>query len=93
MVSVLQSELNLGYDRGHSQSAASIPFAELSQAGIFYVHCFTLSSVEAADLHGKAIPPERFRGLVESRPDPRLVKWHYSQCVKAHIRGFSAGME
>lgn len=39
------------------------------------------------------IPPERFRGPISERPDPRLVQWHYAQCVKARIRGFAAGME
>jgi hypothetical protein len=62
------------------------------QEGTFYVHFFILGHPEALKYHGLAIPPERFRGNPAHRPNPDLVRWHYSQCAKAHIRGFSAGM-
>ena len=55
----------------------------------FYVHYLTLSQSEAAALHGKKIRPDRFHGKVESRPDERLVEWHYRQCIMAHMRVLS----
>jgi hypothetical protein len=67
--------------------------AENSKDGSFYVHCFTLGRSEGAALHGKKLSNDRFRGLEESRPDWRLVEWHYEQCLMAHMRGFSAGMD
>lgn len=45
----------------------------------FTVHCFTLSQSDTAMLHGGRITTDRFRGLTESRPDHRLVEWHYKQ--------------
>jgi hypothetical protein len=64
------------------------------QDGTYYVHFFVLDRVHRArKLHGKVLPPDRFRGDEEDRPDPRFLRWHYNQCVKARIRGFAAGME
>ena len=58
-----------------------------------YIHFFDLSVLpDARQLHGKPIPSEQFRSLPEEYPDPRFLLWHYSQCVKAHIRGFSVDM-
>jgi hypothetical protein len=63
------------------------------QGDVIYVHFFILKYPDAFKLHGKAIPLHRFRGNPNSRPDPAFLEWHYSQCVKARIRGFSAGIE
>nr|ODN86713.1 hypothetical protein L203_03961 [Cryptococcus depauperatus CBS 7841] len=57
-----------------------------------YVHFFHPVYSGKNDWHGKAIPPDFFRGPPEDRPDPTLLHWHYSQCVKARIRGFAVGM-
>lgn len=81
---LLRDELHHSFDR--------LEWSLYHKDGSFYVHCFTLSQSETATLHGKKITCDRFRGLVESRPDPRLVEWHYRQCLMAHIRGFSSGM-
>lgn len=48
---------------------------------------------DMASYHGKMLSPDRFRGLEEMRPDPRLIGWHYRQCLMAHVRGFSVGMD
>jgi hypothetical protein len=56
----------------------------------YYVHYFSPRDPADFQLHGKAIPPDRFSRFYDS-PDPRLVAWHYSQAVKARIRGFSVG--
>jgi hypothetical protein len=53
------------------------------------VHAFTGGLLE---YHGKQIPAQRFHGFAEWRPDRRFLSWHYNQCLKAHIRGFSYGM-
>lgn len=90
MVIVLESELIFII-----ASLARLAFlnADGCKDGSFHVHCFTLSSTDTAALHGKIISSDRFRGLAESRPDRRLVEWHYKQCLMAHFRGFSAGMD
>jgi hypothetical protein len=62
------------------------------QKGMFYVHFFILGHPDARKYHGAPIPPQRFRGNPAHRPNPDLTRWHYNQCAKAHIRGFSAGM-
>jgi hypothetical protein len=54
----------------------------------YYVHYFSPRDLADFQLHGKAISPDRFSRFYDS-PDPRLVAWHYSQAVKARIRGFS----
>ena len=37
------------------------------------------------------IPKSRFRIDAEDElPDPRLLRWHYTQCALGHIRGFAA---
>ncbi|CAD6586822.1 MAG: hypothetical protein TREMPRED_004564 [Tremellales sp. Tagirdzhanova-0007] len=82
---LLRDELHHSFDR--------LEWSLYHKDGSFYVHCFTLSQSEIATLHGKKISPDRFRGLEESRPDRRLVDWHYKQCLMAHIRGFSANMD
>ena len=37
------------------------------------------------------IPKSRFCIDAEDElPDPRLLRWHYAQCVMGHMRGFAA---
>ena len=57
----------------------------------YYVHFFLPTDPEHFRLHGKAIPADRF-GSFYDPPDPCLVPWHYSQAVKARIRGYSVQM-
>ncbi|OCF70811.1 hypothetical protein I204_08538 [Kwoniella mangroviensis CBS 8886] len=61
--------------------------------GDYYLHFFVLRLQMARELHGKRLASNRFRGKDRDRPDPRYLKWHYNQCIKARIRGFAAGME
>ena len=61
--------------------------------GTYYLHFFVLRLQSARELHGKALTADRFRGKLRDYPDPRFIKWHYNQCVKARIRGFAIGME
>jgi len=61
------------------------------QDDAFFVHYFIPTEAEHFELHGKALTPDRF-GRFYDPPDPRLVAWHYSQAVKARIRGYSVGM-
>lgn len=63
------------------------------QDGIYYLHFFVLRLQSARESHGKALTADRFRGKLRDYPDPRFIKWHYNQCVKARIRGFAIGME
>ena len=65
----------------------------ISQDGTYYLHFFVLRLQTARELHGKALTADRFRGKLRDYPDPRFIKWHYNQCVKARIRGFAIGME
>lgn len=62
------------------------------QDGVYYVHFFVVRPGRC-ELHGKALRFDRFRGREENRPEPRFLRWHYNQCIKARIRGFAAGME
>lgn len=82
---LLRDDLHHAYDR--------LEWSLYYKNGSFYVHFFILGYPDAARLHGMRIPPERFRGPISERPDPRFVQWHYAQCVKARIRGFAAGMD
>ncbi|WVO21738.1 uncharacterized protein IAS62_003050 [Cryptococcus decagattii] len=59
---------------------------------IFYVHCFSMGLLGASEYHGKAIRRDQFRGSSRNLPDPVLIDWHYNQCLKARVRGFSIGM-
>lgn len=61
--------------------------------GIYYLHCFILGLEAARELHGKVLRFDHFRGKEPDKPDPRFLRWHYNQCVKARIRGFAVGME
>ena len=64
------------------------------QDGIYYVHFFVAKPGSVRrQYHGKALGPDRFRGRIEDRPDPRYIEWHYRQCVMARVRGFASGME
>ena len=65
----------------------------ISQDGTYYLHFFVLLLQSARELHGKALTAGRFRGKLRDYPDPRFIKWHYNQCVKARIRGFASGTE
>ena len=48
---------------------------------------------ENSELHGMTIPKDRFRFDSEDElPHPKLLSWHYAQCARGHIRGFSAQM-
>ena len=39
------------------------------------------------------ITKDRFRlDSDDELPHPQLLRWHYAQCVKGHIRGFPARM-
>lgn len=81
---LLRDDLHHAFDR--------LEFSFHLKDNTFYVHFFILNFPGAESIHGKAISPERFRGSLRRRPDPRLVRWHYRQCVMAHIRGFAFGM-
>lgn len=65
--------------------------SDRTKGDTYYVHFFTPYRAEDFQLHGKAIPPERFSKYYDP-PDPRLIAWHYNQAVKACIRGYSVGM-
>jgi hypothetical protein len=53
------------------------------------VHFFVKSKY--SDLHGKTITRDRFRLNSDlDLPNPKLLAWHYAQCVRGHIRGFAA---
>ncbi len=62
--------------------------------GSLIVHVFVESNL--AIYHGKRIIPEDRFKLYSPRdswlPDPRLLKWHYKQCVQARLRGYSWDM-
>jgi len=59
------------------------------QDGVYFVHFFVRT--EFSELHGKIINRDRFRYNSEDElPNPKLLAWHYAQCVRGHIRGFSA---
>ncbi|WVO14627.1 hypothetical protein L204_102264 [Cryptococcus depauperatus] len=60
--------------------------------GFLFVHCFLVPYSIFSRWHGKMISPDFFRGDPSRRPDPILLHWHYNQCVKARMRGFSVGM-
>lgn len=74
------------------QRLQSVEADMIGQNNVFYVHFFILNFPDAAALHGKTIESARFRGSPGFQPNPLLLSWQYSQCAKAHIRGFSAGM-
>ena len=39
------------------------------------------------------ISKDRFRlDFDDELPHPKLLAWHYAQCVRGHIRGFAAQM-
>lgn len=80
---LLRDDLHHAYDQ--------LQWSLYYKDGVFFVHFFLLKYPDALHLHGKAIPPHRFRGDECWRPDIRLIQWHYNQCVKAHIRGFAVG--
>jgi len=63
------------------------------QNEVYYVHFFDRDLPGADDFHGKAIHSTRFHTRSSKHPDPRLINWHYRQCVMARIRGFASGME
>jgi hypothetical protein len=83
--------------RSSSSVAERGQFAELmttvSQDGTYYIHFFLLQVPLAREFHGKSLPSNRFRGLDRDKPDPRFIRWHYNQCIKARIRGFAARMD
>ncbi|OWZ30827.1 hypothetical protein C347_03972 [Cryptococcus neoformans AD2-60a] len=81
---LLRDDLHHAFDR--------LMFSFYQKDGVFYVHCFSMAFQGASECHGKAIPPDWFRAASRDLPDPVLVKWHYSQCLKARIRGFSVDM-
>ncbi|WVQ88642.1 hypothetical protein IAS59_002379 [Cryptococcus gattii] len=81
---LLRDDLHHAFDR--------LMFSFYQKDGVFYVHCFSMGLQGASEWHGKAIPSNWFRGESRDLPDPVLVEWHYSQCLKARIRGFSVGM-
>ncbi|KIR31328.1 hypothetical protein L804_06632 [Cryptococcus deuterogattii 2001/935-1] len=78
---LLRKELHHAWDR--------LDFSFFVKDDDIFVHVFTGGFFE---YHGKRITLDRFHGFPEWRPDRRFLTWHYSQCVKAHIRGFSYGM-
>lgn len=63
------------------------------QADVYYIHFFVLHLPSARELHGKPLGGVRFRRRIRDRPEPRFIRWHYNQCIKARIRGFAFGME
>jgi hypothetical protein len=95
MVPLLQSTSlsDMHRDRySHETLLTSVFLRILSQDDTLFVHYFILNSAGARQRHGTALPPQRFHGESSWRPDPRFVKWHYNQCIKARIRGFSIGV-
>jgi len=71
--------------------ACRIIAAHMTEEDTYHVHYFIPTAPEHFQLHGKAIPPERF-GRFYDPPDSRLIAWHYRQAVQARIRGYSVGM-
>lgn len=66
-----------------------------SQDGVYYSIIFEEAEMgQQQDYHGKPILPPRFNPLehTSTRPDPRLCRWHFEQCVMMYLRGFAVGM-
>ncbi|RSH89907.1 hypothetical protein EHS25_001893 [Saitozyma podzolica] len=82
---LLRDEIHHAFDR--------LELSFYFKDGTYYIHFFVLQIPQARELHGKSLPPNRFRGLDRDKPDPRFIRWHYNQCVKARIRGFAARMD
>lgn len=81
---LLESSLHRAYDRGD--------WALFPRSEDYVVHYFDHSIRDRRNLHGKVIPFTAFRGRPDQRPHPKLLRWHYQQCVQMHFRGFSAGL-
>jgi hypothetical protein len=61
--------------------------AKEMQDGCYYVHVFVAKTLTRG-LHGKRLSRDQFRAEENEIPDPKLLSWHYQQCVQARIRGF-----
>ena len=59
------------------------------QGDVYYVHYFDRNLPGADRYHGKEITHARFRSRPSKFPEPRLIRWHYKQCLMARIRGFA----
>lgn len=66
---------------------------------MYYVHFFTPRQGQAdKQYHGKKLDPKdplKFRlpnGDSRDLPNPKLLEWHYRQCVQARFRGFAYDM-
>lgn len=72
----------------------SLALKELLKGDKLVYHSFNDQDA-SAQYHGKVINPETaFRIVPANRitsPDARLIDWHYAQCCRMRIRGFSAG--
>jgi hypothetical protein len=69
----------------------------LLQDGKLYPHFFYTSYEEERAYHGRPIDPatrfHRAFPLSDAElPDPRLLRWHYKQCVQARLRGYAWDM-
>ncbi|OXG17644.1 hypothetical protein C367_05139 [Cryptococcus neoformans Ze90-1] len=82
---LLRDDLHHAFDR--------LELSFYFQDGVYYLHFFVFRLEAVRELHGKALRFDRFRGKEQNRPEPRFLRWHYNQCIKARIRGFAAGME
>lgn len=82
---LLRDDLHHAFDR--------LEFSFYYKDETLYVHFFILRYPGAIELHGRRLTPDCFRGSASSRPDPRFIRWHYNQCLKARIRGFSVGLD
>lgn len=59
------------------------------QDGSYIVHYFRPQDDKDEAFHGKIIPLTRFRiNHRRELPDPKLLRWHYQQCVMMNIRAF-----
>lgn len=90
---LLRKDLHHAFDRLEFSFFKDVSYCRapelMRQGDSYYVHAFNETCIPQ---HGKRIPPDRFHGPADWRPDPDLIAWHYKQCVKARIRGFSVGM-
>lgn len=59
----------------------------------YVLHCFAeIPGIEIRAVHGKIIPHTKYDRFPGWKPHPKLLLWHYRQCVQMHLRGVSHGV-
>ncbi|KDN52898.1 hypothetical protein K437DRAFT_151000 [Tilletiaria anomala UBC 951] len=81
---LVSDELHHAFDRGE--------WAFWPEGENLVVHFLYPQNESLRPLHGKVIPPERFRGEAAEHPRRDLLLFHYQQCVHKYFRGFSADL-